>query len=136
MPELPDIVVYIERLRPRLEGQTLERVRLVSPFLLRTALPPLDAVVGRRVTELRRLGKRIVLAFAPDYFLVLHLMIAGRLHWKERGAKVPAKIGLAAFDFPTATIMLTEASSKKRATQSVMLRWSVTLQKAVCPPSR
>src|SRR5947199_6590129 len=88
MPELPDIVVYIERLRPRIEGQTLERVRLVSPFLLRTAVPPIQELVARRVTELRRIGKRIVIAFAPDFFLVLHLMIPGRLPWKDAGPKV------------------------------------------------
>jgi formamidopyrimidine-DNA glycosylase len=115
MPEYPDIIVYLERLRPRVEGQPLERVRLASPFLLRTVEPPLAAAEGRPVLGLRRLGKRIVLALDGDLFLVLHLMIAGRLHWKERGAKVPGKVGLAAFDFPTGTLTLTEAGSKKRA---------------------
>src|SRR5262249_52360911 len=115
MPELPDIVVYIERLRPRVEGQTLDRIRLVSPFLLRTAEPPIDAAVGRRVIGLRRLGKRIVFCLEPDYFLILHLMIAGRLHWKELGAPVAKKVGLAAFDFPTGTLTWTEAGSKRRA---------------------
>ena len=115
MPELPDIVVYIERLRPRVEGRTLERIRLVSPFLLRTAEPPIDTAVGRRVTGLRRLGKRIIFCLEPDYFLILHLMIAGRLHWKELGAPVAKKVGLAAFDFPTGTLTWTEAGSKRRA---------------------
>jgi formamidopyrimidine-DNA glycosylase len=115
MPELPDIVVYIERLRPRVEGQTLERIRLVNPFLLRTAEPPIETAVGRRVIGLRRLGKRIVFCLEPDYFLILHLMIAGRLHWKELGAPVAKKVGLAAFDFPTGTLTWTEAGSKRRA---------------------
>ncbi len=115
MPEFPDIVVYLERLRPRIEGQTLERVRLASPFLLRTVEPPLDAVRGRTVVGLRRLGKRIVMALEGETFLVLHLMIAGRLHWKPPGAKVPGKVGLAAFDFPVGTLTLTEAGSKRRA---------------------
>jgi formamidopyrimidine-DNA glycosylase len=115
MPELPDIVVYLERLRPRIEGQTLQRIRLVSPFLLRTFEPPLSAVAGRKVLGLRRLGKRIVLALDGELFLILHLMIAGRLHWKPPGAKVPGKVGLAAFDFPSGTLILTEAGSKRRA---------------------
>jgi formamidopyrimidine-DNA glycosylase len=115
MPELPDIVVYIERLRPRIGGQLLERVRLVSPFLLRTFEPPVSAAEGRPVRELRRLGKRIVIGLEPDLFLVLHLMIAGRLRWEPAGAKVPGKIGLAAFDFPTGSLVLTEAGTKKRA---------------------
>src|SRR5262245_5261492 len=115
MPELPDIVVYLERLRPRVEGATLERVRLLSPFLLRSVEPPLEATAGKRVLGLRRLGKRIVLELEQDLFLVLHLMIAGRLHWKQQGAKPPGKIGLAAFDFSTGTLLLTEAGSKRRA---------------------
>jgi formamidopyrimidine-DNA glycosylase len=115
MPELPDIVVYIERLEPRVLGQVLQRVRLISPFLLRSVEPPLAAVEDRPVTALRRLGKRIVLAVEPDLFLVLHLMIAGRLHWKPPSAAPPRKVGLAAFDFPTGTLTLTEAGSKRRA---------------------
>jgi formamidopyrimidine-DNA glycosylase len=115
MPEYPDIVVYLERLQPRILGQRLERVRLKSPFLLRSVDPPLDQAEGKRVLGLRRLGKRIVVALEPDLFLILHLMIAGRLHWKERDASVPGKIGLAAFDFPTGTLLLTEAGTKKRA---------------------
>jgi formamidopyrimidine-DNA glycosylase len=120
MPELPDIVVYLECLRPRLEGQLLERAQVVSPFLLRTFEPPLAAVEGRRVRGLRRLGKRIVVAFEQDLFLVLHLMIAGRLHWKPRGTKLPCKVGLAAFTFPTGTLVLTEAGSKRRAALHVV----------------
>jgi formamidopyrimidine-DNA glycosylase len=115
MPELPDIVVYLESLRPRVLGQMLRRVRLASPFLLRTVEPPLSAIEGQTVAGQRRLGKRIVLAFAPDLFLVLHLMIAGRLHWKPAGAVPPRKVGLAAFDFPAGTLLLTEAGSKRRA---------------------
>jgi formamidopyrimidine-DNA glycosylase len=115
MPELPDIVVYIEKLKPRIEGQPLERVRLASPFLLRTVEPPIDALVGRPILGLRRLGKRIVWCFDDELFLIFHLMIAGRLHWKERGAKLAAKVGLAAFDFPDGTLVLTEAGTKKRA---------------------
>jgi formamidopyrimidine-DNA glycosylase len=120
MPEYPDITVYIECLRPRIEGQVLERIRLFSPFLLRTVDPPLATATGRQVTGLRRLGKRIIVALHGDLFLVLHLMIAGRLHWKARGAKPPGRVGLAAFDFPTGTLMLTEAGSKKRASLAVV----------------
>jgi formamidopyrimidine-DNA glycosylase len=115
MPEYPDIIVYLERLQPRIQNQVLERVRLVSPFLLRTFEPPIAAAEGKTVVGLRRLGKRIVMALDSDLFLILHLMIAGRLHWKPRGAKVPGKVGLAAFDFPTGTLTLTEAGTKKRA---------------------
>jgi len=120
MPELPDVVVYLECLRPRILGQPLDRIRLFNPFLLRTVDPPPSAAEGCPVTGLRRLGKRIVIALDPDLFLVLHLMIAGRLHWKPRGAKPPGKIGLAAFDFPTGTLTLTEAGSKRRASLSVV----------------
>jgi len=115
MPELPDIVVYLERLRPRVQWQKLERVRLANPFLLRSVEPPLSESYGRTVVDLRRLGKRIVFALEPDLFLVLHLMIAGRLHWKPKGAKPPGKVGLAAFDFPMGTLTLTEAGTKRRA---------------------
>jgi formamidopyrimidine-DNA glycosylase len=115
MPQYPDIIVYIERLRPRIEGQILEHVRLASPFLLRTVEPPIHDAEGKKVLGLRRLGKRIVVCLETDLFLVLHLMIAGRLHWKERGSKLPGRIGLAAFDFPTGTLTLTEAGTKKRA---------------------
>jgi formamidopyrimidine-DNA glycosylase len=115
MPELPDIVVYLDALKPRIQGQRLERVRLANPFLLRTVEPPMREAEGRTVVGLRRLGKRIVIALEGDLFLVLHLMIAGRLHWKKHGAKPPGKIGLAAFDFPPGTLTLTEAGSKRRA---------------------
>ena len=115
MPELPDIVVYLECLESRVLGKPLERARVVSPFLVRTFEPPLKEVEGKPVRGLRRLGKRLVFAFDSELFLVLHLMIAGRLHWKQAGAKVPGKIGLAAFDFPNGTLILTEAGTKKRA---------------------
>jgi formamidopyrimidine-DNA glycosylase len=115
MPELPDIVVYLESLKPRIQGQRLDRVRIANPFLLRTVDPPLKEADGRTVANLRRLGKRIVIALAPDLFLVLHLMIAGRLHWKKPGTKPPGKVGLAAFDFSSGTLILTEAGSKRRA---------------------
>jgi formamidopyrimidine-DNA glycosylase len=115
MPELPDIVVYLECLGRRVAGRPLQRVRLTSPFLLRTAEPPLVQAEGKVVHGLRRLGKRIVFELDDDLFLVLHLMIAGRLHWKASGAKPPGRIGLAAFDFPDGTLILTEASTKKRA---------------------
>ncbi len=115
MPELPDIVVYLECLRPRVQGQRLERVRLASPFLLRSVEPALASAHGCTVMELRRLGKRIVMGLESDLFLVLHLMIAGRLQWKPPGAKLPGKLGLAAFDFANGTLILTEAGSKRRA---------------------
>jgi formamidopyrimidine-DNA glycosylase len=120
MPELPDVVTYIDSLRPRIVGQPLIRIRLANPFLVRTFDPPIDAVFGKSVRALRRLGKRIVFELDDDLFLVLHLMIAGRLHWKEPGAKVPGKIGAAAFDFPAGTLTLTEASPKKRASLHVV----------------
>ncbi|MBI2804615.1 MAG: formamidopyrimidine-DNA glycosylase [Planctomycetes bacterium] len=115
MPELPDIVVYLDCLEPRVLGQPLQRVRLANPFLLRSFDPPIGETAGRTVIGLRRMGKRIVLTLEGDLFLVLHLMIAGRLYWKGPGAKPPGKIGLAAFDFPTGTLILTEAGSKRRA---------------------
>jgi len=115
MPELPDILAYLEALQPRIVGQPLERVRIASPFFLRSVDPPIEAVRDRRVLALRRLGKRIVIGLEHELFLVLHLMIAGRLHWKPTGAKIPGRIGLAAFDFPSGTLLLTEAGSKKRA---------------------
>ncbi len=115
MPELPDIVVYIEALESRIAGLPIERVRLSSPFVLRTVDPPIEEAYGRKVLGLSRLGKRIVVALDGDLFLILHLMIAGRLHWKTRASKVPARVGLAAFDFPSGTLLLTEAGSKRRA---------------------
>ncbi len=115
MPELPDVVVYVEGLQRRLLGRTLESVRLLNPFLLRTALPPIEAAIGKSVIGVRRMGKRIVLALEDDLFLVLHLMIAGRLRWLARGAKLPGRISLAAFDFPNGVLVFTEAGSKRRA---------------------
>lgn len=115
MPELPDIYDYIEALKPRVVGQTLEKIRIPSPFLLRSYDPPIFVAEGKRVRELRRLGKRIVFGLEDDLFLVLHLMIAGRLRWKARGEKIVGKIGLAAFDFSNGTLLLTEASTTKRA---------------------
>jgi formamidopyrimidine-DNA glycosylase len=115
MPELPDIEVYLDALRPRIGGRRLERVRLNSPFLLRTVDPPLIAVEGRTVTELRRVGKRIAVGLEGGLWLVLHLMIAGRLHWKPPGAGLPGRRGLAAFDFAEGTLLLTEAGSERRA---------------------
>jgi formamidopyrimidine-DNA glycosylase len=115
VPELPDVEVYVEALRERVVGHPLLGVRLGNPFLLRTVEPPLAAFTGRRVAAVSRLGKRVVLAFEGDLFLVLHLMIAGRLHWKPAGAKLPGKVGLLALDFPGGTLTLTEAGSKRRA---------------------
>jgi formamidopyrimidine-DNA glycosylase len=118
MPELPDITVYVEHLERRVLGQTLERVRLASPFVLRTAAPPITAAHGKRVAKVSRLGKRVVATLEGDpiLFLVVHLMVAGRLRWRPAGAPVPGRIGLAAFDFgPAGTLLLTEASTKKRA---------------------
>ncbi len=120
MPELPDIVVYIEALEKRILGQVLEGIRLVSPFLLRTADPPLASVHGKRVRELRRIGKRIAIGLDDDLWLVLHLMIAGRLHWQKHGAKVSRPRGLAAFDFSDGTLVWTEAGSQKRASLHVV----------------
>ncbi len=120
MPELPDILVYVDCLEPRVLGQPLERVRLATPFLLRTVDPPLASTEGRTVRGVRRIGKRIALVLDHDFFLVLHLMIAGRLHWKPRGAAIPRKNGLAAFDFPTGSLLLTEAGSRRRASLHVV----------------
>jgi formamidopyrimidine-DNA glycosylase len=115
MPELPDVAVYLECLEPRIVGRRLDRVRLRSPFLLRTVEPPLRDVFGARVEGVRRLGKRIVIALEDARFVVVHLMIAGRLRWRPAGTKLPGKLGLAAFDFSSGTLLLTEASSKQRA---------------------
>jgi len=115
VPELPDITVYIEALERRILGQPLITIRIASPFLLRTALPPLERIYGRKVIALRRIGKRIGFGFEEGFWLVLHLMIAGRLHWSEPGARLRGKVVLAAFDFPNGTLLLTEAGTKKRA---------------------
>jgi formamidopyrimidine-DNA glycosylase len=115
LPELPDITVYIEALTERVVGQPIERIALKSSFLLRTVEPPIAAAQGRIVTGIRRLGKRIVFDLGDELFLVLHLMIAGRLKWLAPGAKPPGKIGLAVFDFPGGSLVLTEAGTKRRA---------------------
>jgi formamidopyrimidine-DNA glycosylase len=115
MPELPDITVYVEALETRIAGQTLERIRIPKPFLLRSVDPPLSVTNGKRVAGVRRIGKRIALELEDDLFLVIHLMIAGRLRWVPSGGKVPGKIGLAAFDFSNGTLILTEAGTKRRA---------------------
>ncbi|PYO91999.1 MAG: formamidopyrimidine-DNA glycosylase [Gemmatimonadetes bacterium] len=115
MPELPDITIYLEALTPRIVGQPLERVKIVSPSLLRTVDPPLGAAEGRTVVAVRRIGKRIVWEMEGKLFLVFHLMIAGRFKWRPEGTSAPAKVGLGSFHFPTGTLLLTEASPKKRA---------------------
>jgi formamidopyrimidine-DNA glycosylase len=115
MPELPDVVVYLDALRPRILGQPLEAVRIGSPFVVRSVDPPITAAAGRAIAGLRRLGKRIVIELEPDLYLVIHLMIAGRLRWKRRGAAIPGRIGLAAFDFPNGTLLFTEAGTRRRA---------------------
>lgn len=122
MPELPDITVYIDALDARIAGAPLQGVRLRSPFLLRTVRPKPQDAVGHNVTALRRVGKRIAIGFDNDVWFVLHLMIAGRLHWKPPGAKIGTKADLAAFDFPDGTLTLTEAGSKKRAALHVLGR--------------
>ncbi len=109
------MTVYVEALNRRIQGEPLQAVRLASPFVLRSVEPPIGAASGKRVLEVRRLGKQLVLALEDGLFLVIHLMVSGRLHWKERGAKVAGKMALAAFDFPSGTVTFTEASSKKRA---------------------
>src|SRR5881397_4045612 len=115
MPELPDVTVYVEALQKRLVGQRLTKMRLASPFVLRTVEPSPSEVAGREVVDIRRLGKRIVIGLDGELFIVIHLMIAGRFKWLPPNAKVPGKIGLAAFDFPSGTLLLTEAVSKRRA---------------------
>jgi formamidopyrimidine-DNA glycosylase len=115
VPELPDVVVYLEALERRILGRRLEGLRLASPFVLRTVDPPVSALAGRRVLSLRRMGKRLIWGLEGDFFIVIHLMIAGRLRWALAGAKAPGKIGLAAFDFDDGTLLLTEAGTKRRA---------------------
>jgi formamidopyrimidine-DNA glycosylase len=120
MPELPDIAAYISALEPRIVGQPVDRVRVASAFLLRTAQPPLASVEGNIVRELRRIGKRIAIRVDKDLWLVLHLMIAGRLHWRPPGAKLAGRQSLAAFDFPHGSLVLTEAGTKRRASLHVL----------------
>ena len=120
MPELPDIAAYISALQARIVGQPIQQVRLASPFLLRTAQPPITSVEGRNVRELRRIGKRIAIGVEGDLWLVFHLMIAGRLHWRKAGAKLAGRQSLAAFDFPNGSLVLTEAGTKHRASLYVL----------------
>ena len=120
MPELPDIAAYLSALEQRILGQPLERVRIASPFLLRTVQPPLESAEGHSVRELRRIGKRIAIGLDNDLWLVLHLMIAGRLHWRGREAKLGGRQNVAAFDFPSGSLVLTEAGSKRRASLHVI----------------
>src|SRR6202008_4615609 len=120
MPELPDMTAYIDALEARIVGQPLERVRLASAFLLRTVQPPLQSVEGKVVRELRRIGKRIAIGVEGDLWLVLHLMIAGRLHWRPRGAKLAGRHTLAPCDFPNGSLVLTEAGTKHRASLHVL----------------
>src|SRR5713226_3547684 len=120
MPELPDIAAYISALEPRIIAQPVERLRLASPFLLRTAQPPVSHVEGRVVRELRRIGKRIAIGVEGDLWLVLHLMIAGRLHWRPPEAKLAGRQSLAAFDFPSGSLVLTEAGTRRRASLHIV----------------
>ena len=120
MPELPDVLLYLHALEPRVVGETLEKVRLASPFLLRSVDPPIREAENRKVLGLRRLGKRIVFELEGDLFLVFHLMIAGRFRWRPPRARVPGKLGLAAFDLSSGTLVLTEAGSIKRASLHVV----------------
>lgn len=120
MPELPDILLYLHALRPRTVGRRVEGVRLASPFLLRSIDPPLAAVEGRTVTDLHRLGKRVVIELEGEIFLVFHLMIAGRFRWMARGARIPGKVGLFALDFKDGTLILTEAGTKRQASLHVV----------------
>jgi len=120
VPELPDVELYLFALRPRIVGNRIERVRLATPFLLRSVDPPLEAATGQTVTGLRRIGKRIVWEIEGKLFLVFHLMIAGRFKWREAGIAVPRKVGLAAFDFAGGTLLLTEAATQKRASLHVV----------------
>ena len=120
MPELPDVAIYIESLERHITGARLDDIRVFNPFLLRTVVPPIAAAKGKRVRGSYRIGKRIVIGLEDDLFLVIHLMIAGRLRWRKPGAKPPGKQGLAAFDFADGTVMFTEAASKKRASLHVV----------------
>ena len=128
MPELPDIELYLHALQPRIVGRTLERIRIASPFLVRSFDPPLDRATGKKVVSLRRLGKRVVWQLEGDLFVVIHLMIAGRFRFATEGAegtdkprpKIPGKVGLAAFDFETGSVILTEAGSKRRSGRTIL----------------
>ena len=115
MPEYPDITIYIERLEAFVRGQRLEQIRFASPFFLRTAEPPIKSIHGEEIRGFERMGKRVVFVFGEEQYLILHLMIAGRLRWRKKGCKLPGKVGLAVFDFPNGSLLVTEAGSKKRA---------------------
>ncbi len=127
MPELPDITVYVEALEQRIVGRTLERIRIAKPFLVRSVDPPISEAEGKRVTAIRRIGKRIAIGLENDLWIVIHLMIAGRFRWLTTGAKVPGKLGLAAFDFANGSLILTEAGSTRRASLYVV-RGEMALQ--------
>src|SRR5258706_12037778 len=127
MPELPDIVIYLEHLRARVLGERIQSIRLLNPFVLRSVTPPLEETAGQKVIELRRLGKRIVLGLEGNLFLVLHLMIAGRLHWRTTTFAKAGRNGMAVFCFPSGSLLLTEAGSKKRASMH-LVRGEVELQ--------
>jgi formamidopyrimidine-DNA glycosylase len=120
VPELPDVELYLAALRPRVAGRAIERVRVASPFFVRTYDPPVAAIEGHAIQSVSRVGKRLVFALDADLFVVVHLMIAGRLRWRERGVPIPAKVGLAAFDFADATLLFTEAGSRKQASLHVV----------------
>jgi len=120
MPELPDVELYLTALRPRILDRTVERVRVASPFFVRTFDPPVSALEGLRVRAMRRMGKRLVWEFDQGIFAVIHLMIAGRFRWPGRGAPIPAKVGLAAFDFAEGTLIVTEAGSRKQASMHIV----------------
>ena len=124
MPELPDVELYLAALRPRVQGRPIERVRVASPFFVRTYDPPADALQGRTIESLERIGKRLVFAMdcaqEGNLFIVIHLMIAGRLRWRDRGSPIPAKLGLAALDFSHGTLLFTEAGSRKQASMHVV----------------
>ena len=125
MPELPEVTLYVERLEALVGGQPLEKARVASPFLVRSVDPPIEAAEAKRLLGVRRIGKRIVWQFEDELFLVFHLMIAGRFHRRKPGASVAQKVALTAFDFPEATVLLTEAGSKKHGTQSTLVfRWT------------
>jgi formamidopyrimidine-DNA glycosylase len=139
MPELPDVTVYVEQIAARTVGQELRGVRLKTPFLVRTFAPPLSSAFGKKVIDVRRLGKRIVIGLEGELFLVIHLMIAGRFRWKPAGAPIPGKLGLASFDFPNGALLLTEASTRKRASLHVVtgedtMRENHTVKRALTDP--
>src|SRR5262245_10575331 len=120
MPELPDILLYLHALHPRIVGRRVEAVRLASPFLLRSIAPPLSSIEGRTIVGLHRLGKRVVMEAEGELFLVFHLMIAGRFRWKPRGTKIPGKVGLLALDFAEGTLLMTEAGTRRQASLYVV----------------